>query len=92
MSSILEELFYGNICPSTMCIEENGTTKQLRDYITRHHDELYSTLTEQQKEIFEKYKDCYTELMSIYERDIFIYAFKLGANIAIEILFQKADK
>ena len=91
MKSILEELWYGNICPSTMCPKAATETKQLQEYITRHHDELQSTLTEQQKEIFDKYEDCYTELISIYERDIFIYAFKLGASIIIEVLSPATD-
>ena len=34
----------------------------------------------------EKFDDCYNELTDINERDIFVYAFKLGARIALEML------
>ena len=55
-------------------------------YIADHHDTLLSTLNDQQKEILEKFDDCYNELTDISEREIFTYAFKLGMMIAIEVL------
>lgn len=86
MRTILEELFYGNICPNTDCRSQGKETKQLMGYIADHHDKLLSTLNDQQKEILEKFDDCYNELTDINERDIFVYAFKLGARIALEML------
>ena len=86
MISILEELFYGNICPNTDCRSQDKETKQLMGYIADHHDKLLSTLNDQQKEILEKFDDCYNELTDINERDIFVYAFKLGARLALEML------
>ena len=86
MRSILEELFYGNICPNTDCRSHDKETKQLMGYIADHHDNLLSTLNDQQKEILEKFDDCYNELTDISEREIFTYAFKLGMMIAIEVL------
>ena len=43
-------------------------------------------LTEKQKDLFEKFEDCYTELTEINEREIFVYAFRLGARVAIEVM------
>ena len=86
MRTILEELFYGNICPNTDCRSQDKETKQLMGYIADHHSKLLSTLNDQQKEILEKFDDCYNELTDINERDIFVYAFKLGARIALEML------
>ena len=86
MRSILEELFYGNICPNTDCRSRDKETKQLMGYTADHHNNLLSTLNEQQKELLEKFDDCYNELTDINERDIFSYAFKLGMRIAIEVL------
>ncbi len=86
MRSILEELFYGNICPNNDCRSHDEETKQLMGYIADHHDTLLSTLNDQQKEILEKFDDCYNELIDINEREIFTYAFKLGMMIAIEVL------
>lgn len=86
MRSILEELFYGNICPNIDCRSQDKVTKQLMGYITDHHDNLLSTLNDQQKDIFEKFDDCYNELTDINEREIFSYAFKFGARIMLEVL------
>ena len=86
MRSILEELFYGNICPNTDCRSHDKETKQLMGYIADHHDNLLSTLNDQQRELLEKFDDCYNELPDINEREIFSYAFKLGMRIAIEVL------
>ena len=86
MRSILEELFYGNICPNTDCRRRDKETKQLMGYIADHHDNLLSTLNDQQKELLEKFDDCYNELTDINEREIFSYAFKLGMRMAIEVL------
>jgi hypothetical protein len=86
MRSILEELFYGNVCPNTDCRSKDKETKELMGYIADHHSALNETLTDKQKEIFEKFNDCYDELTDINEREIFVYAFRLGMRIAIESL------
>ena len=86
MRSILDELFYGNICgteDSWSCTDE---VKELSGYVADHHDNLRKSLTNEQKETFEKFTDCYNELTDINEREIFVYAFRLGARIAIEVL------
>ncbi len=91
MKSILEELFYGNICPNSDCRSKDEQTKELMGYIADHHDNLLTMLSEKQKEVFEKFDDCWDELTDINEREIFVYAFKLGMRIAIEVLSSDTD-
>ena len=91
MRSVLEELFYGNICPNTDCRSRGKETKQLMEYIANHHDNLLSTLNDKQKEILEKFDDCYNELTDINEREIFAYAFKLGARIMLAVMFEPSE-
>jgi hypothetical protein len=86
MKSIIEELFYGNVCPNTDCRNNNEQVKQIMGYIADHHDNLSKTLTDEQKDILEKFDDCYSELTDINERYIFVYAFRLGMRIAIDVL------
>ena len=86
MKSILEEIWYGNVCPNSGCREATKEAKALLGYIADHHDNLQVTLTDRQKEIFEKFNDCYSELTDINEREIFVYAFRLGARIAVEVM------
>ena len=85
MRSILEELWYGNICPNSGCREGTKEAGELMGYIADHHDALLRMLTDKQKETPTKFDDCYAELTEINEREIFLYAFRLGMRIAIEV-------
>ena len=64
--------------------------KELLVYMARHHEDLEKSFTDEQKEIFEKFHDCWSEYMSVAEAAIFEYAFKLGANLMLETL--KSDE
>ena len=51
MRSILDELFYDNICgteDSWSCTDE---VKELSGYIADHHDNLRKSLTDEQREV-----------------------------------------
>ena len=84
--SVIKELWHGNICPQTDSRNNSPEMKELMEYIARHHANLLKTLNDEQKEIFEKFDDCWSEYMSLAEAAIFEYAFKLGMRITIEIL------
>ena len=86
MSKILDELWYGNVCPNDGYRESSKEARELLGYIANHHDRLQKGLTDEQKEILQKFDDCYAELTDINEREIFSYGFRLGARIAIEVL------
>lgn len=92
MKFILEELFYGNVCPNTDCRSQDKEVKDLMAHIAEHHSNLNETLTDKQKELFEKFDNAWDELNDINEREIFVYAFRLGARIAIEVLYPKAGE
>lgn len=61
-------------------------------YIADHHDNLLATLNEHQNEILEKFDDCYNELTDISERELFSYAFKLGARIMLAIISEREEQ
>ena len=86
MDSILEELFYGNICPDIDCRRSDKARKQLRSDIAEHYDHLQDMLNTQQKEVLEKFDNSFSEMMMKNERDIFVYAFKLGAQIMLSVM------
>ena len=60
-----------------------------RVHMARHHEDLEKSFSDEQKEVFEKFHDCWSEYMSLAEASIFEYAFKLGMQIAIETLTDK---
>ena len=86
MKSIIKELWRGNIDPQEDSRNNSPEMKELMEYMARHHDNLLKTMTDEQKEIFEKFEDCWGEYASCAEEAIFEYAFKLGMQIAIETL------
>jgi hypothetical protein len=89
MRSIINELWHGNIIPQEDSRNNTKEMKELLSYMSRHHEELEKSFTDEQKEIFEKFHDCWSEYMSLGEAAIFEYAFKLGMQIAIETLTEQ---
>ena len=86
MKSILGELWYGNITPQEDCRDNTPEMKQLMEYMARHHDDLLKTLSDEQRDIFERFDDCWSEYASLAEEAIFVYAFRLGAQMTLDAL------
>ena len=86
MRSVINELWHGNIIPQEDSRINSKEMKELLGYMARHHEELENSFSNEQKETFEKFHDCWSEYMSLGEAAIFEYAFKLGMQIAIETL------
>ena len=84
--NVIKELWHGNIIPQEDSRTNSKEMKELLGYMARHHEELEKSFTIEQKEIIEKFHDCWSEYMSLAEAAIFEYAFKLGMQIAIETL------
>lgn len=54
MRSIIEELYYGNIVPTDRDVVKGGEYAHLLHLLSRNSTELEETLTEAQKEVFDK--------------------------------------
>ena len=81
----IKELWHGNIQPQEDSRTNTKEMKELIEYIARHHEELKKDFTDEQKEIFEKFQDCWGEYATLAEEAIFKYAFKLGARLIMDI-------
>ena len=53
----LEDLYFGNINPNERDTKRGSRMDQLVKLMCKNEDALNATLTEQQKETFEKFKD-----------------------------------
>ena len=82
----LEDLYYGNISPHERYIKRGSRVDQLVKLICKNEENLTATLTEQQKETFEKFKDCQSELSELTERDAFKDGFILAVRIMVEAM------
>ena len=63
-----------------------STSERLVKLICKNEEELGSTLTEKQKETFEKFKDCQNELPGMTEKDAFRDGFILAVRIMVEVM------
>ena len=77
MSCILTELWYGNIDPH----ESIPVDKRLLSLMGRNRDRLADALTEQQKELLDKYDEALNEMHSSTEIEAFSYGFRLGVQL-----------
>ena len=83
---ILEEFWYGNIEPTEYDTSSNKEYKKLVELICRNEEKLRATMTDEQKELFEKYTDCTGEYRTITDCLIFQNGFKMGARMMLEVM------
>lgn len=83
--NILENLYYGNISPHERYIKQGSKVEKLVKLICKNEDELINSLTEKQKETFEKFKDVTSELSCITEREAFTAGFILATRIMMQV-------
>ena len=82
----LEDLYYGNISPHERYIKRGTKMDKLVKLICINEEDLNSSLTEKQKETFEKFKDCQNEMYCITEREAFRSGFILATRIMVEVM------
>ena len=83
---ILEELWCGNIEPTEYDTSSCKEYKKLQELICKNEEKLRATMTDEQKELFEKYTDCVHEFQTITDCPIFQNSFKLGARMMLEVM------
>ena len=83
---LLEEFWYGNIEPTEYDTSSNKEYKKLVELIYRNEENLKATMTNEQKELFEKSPDCVRENQVIRDCLIFQNGFKLGARMMLEVM------
>ncbi len=91
MRSLLEEFWYGNVFLQEQYTRYKTNTKELLRILDKNRTQLSDTLTEVQKEILQKYDDAVTDMNDIMERELFIYAFRLGGRFVVETLTGKEN-
>ena len=60
--------------------------KKLLELICKNEEKLRATMTDEQKELFEKYTDCVREYQTIADCLLFQNSFKLGARMMVEVM------
>ncbi len=84
MQSIIKELWRRNVMPPVDSRHHTRDETAIGN-ISRHNDDLLKTMSDEQKEISEKFHDCWNEYASLSDEALFEYAFKLGARLSMEM-------
>jgi len=80
MSSVIEELYYGNLEPQELTTEITPKLQKKLGQLVKKEEELSAILPQKEKELFSKYVSAYNEFSSIGNSDSFISGFRLGAR------------
>ncbi len=86
---ILEELWYGNVNLNYQLFQKNTRFSRLMNRLTKNEDKLLHSLNAEEKNTFEKYRECQAEITQICECEAFIKGFRLGAQIMLGVLRTK---
>lgn len=87
----LEDLYYGNICPCEKSLTRGSEYSHLLELTVKNEEKLYVLLSPQQKEAYEKVKDCITDMNNILEKEAFIDGFRLGMKLMAESVYDKSS-
>ena len=83
---ILEDLYMGDIHPSERSFKKDSQYSKALNEVVKAGDTLIGSLTEKQKEQFEAYMSAQREVNVLTDCETFIYAFRLGAKIMMDVL------
>jgi hypothetical protein len=83
---ILEDLYVGEVRPGERHGKRNQQYTKALDEVIKAGDALTSSLTEQQKELFEEYMTAQREVNILTDVETYIYSFRLGAKIMLDVL------
>ena len=90
--NIIEDLYYGNVSPCDRDVRRGSRVDELQTLVCQYEVELNETLTEKQKETFEKFKETYSELYCCFERDMFAQGFIIATKIMIEVQSYRGEE
>lgn len=83
---ILEEFWYENIQPNVKSIPAGSRYAKLLQFVVQNEDALIPLLSEDAKEVFNKFREAQDELSSINECDAFMLGFRLGGRFMLEVM------
>ena len=84
--TILEDLWYGNVRPTERSIVRGSRLDNLMKLICQNEDDLMKGLTDKQKESFDKFKDCQSEITDYLETEAFIQGFTIAVKLMVEVM------
>src|SRR5699024_6648527 len=91
LMTTLEDLYYGNIHPSERDMNKSGREAALLRLAVKNENDRLATLTEQQKESYQKCKDAESEMHCASDLRSLIDGLRLGMKLTVEGLCNIAE-
>ena len=87
MKKMIDELWDGEISPQDTLISDNQEYRELQHRQSQNKTELLEALSDEQKELLEKFCATEIELNGISEREAFTAGFKIAMRLAAEAFY-----
>ena len=91
MKSILENFAYGNINPDMGIIKKGSKYERIMETIADSEEKLLSMLDGEPKELLITFSSAQLEANSISNVDKFIYGYRLGVLMTMEVFTGRED-
>jgi len=89
--SILEDIYYGNLCPSEKHIRRNSSYWKKNRKVMENIDVLSSKIGDENKKLLEAIVEALTELSSESEKESFIRGLSLGIKLMAETVYYQSE-
>ena len=89
---ILEQLWHNGLCPSESLPPTDSSYHKHLDEVLKNDEKLRSMLSDEAKEVFEKFDESKEEMAAIDRSKIFAAGFRPGAKIILEVMEQEDKK
>ena len=83
---VLEELWRGNISPAERFVRTGSEYKKIAGKLSDEMDRLMEMISPEAKVQKEIVDNLQTDLTMLSNEDIFIYAFRMGARLMLDVL------
>ncbi len=83
---VLKELYWGNISPTERSVRPGSDYKKASLEICKQLDLFLESLTPEEKQQWEAIDVLRNNLATMAEEDMFIYGFRLGARMMMEVM------
>jgi len=91
MKSILEAFAFGYINPDMGTVKKDSQYGNIMQTISDYENELLSMLDDKSKQLFVKLSSAQSEASSIVNVDKFIYGYRLGVLMTMEVFKGNED-
>lgn len=84
--TMLEDLYYGNICPSEQAIAKESDYVKALEAILACEDYLNAQPDKAGESTLQKLIDAYTDMLAFSSKELFMQGFRMGIRMGMEIM------